>query len=271
MNNILTDVSDAALITAIRLNMCELFRHSSRSRPAEHFENERFTRWHTPLAYPWFNGVLCSTPPLEGDEAFVQGTIQYFRDRHVSIFTWWMEPHLKPSDWQSLLTRYGFRFSSGSRGMAVELEAMNESLPAVEGFEIRAAQSEESMRVWAKVFVEGYGLPSEWEDAWLAVWNRMGTDFPVRNYIGYLHAEPVSTSSVFLGGGVAGIYCVATLPEARGKGIGSAITLQPLQEARAMGYRIGILQSSEMGFLVYKRLGFRHLCPIEYFYLKSTS
>jgi hypothetical protein len=33
-----------------------------------------------------------------------------------------------------------------------------------------------------------------------------------------------------------------------------------------MGYRIGVLQSSEMGYGVYKKLGFRHLCQIEYFY-----
>jgi ribosomal protein S18 acetylase RimI-like enzyme len=63
------------------------------------------------------------------------------------------------------------------------------------------------------------------------------------------------------------MYCVATLPEARGKGIGAAVTLKPLQEARAAGYRVGVLQSSELGFNVYKKLGFRHLCQIENFFL----
>jgi len=54
---------------------------------------------------------------------------------------------------------------------------------------------------------------------------------------------------------------------AASKGIGAAITLKPLQEAREMGYRVGVLQSSEMGFNIYKNLGFRHLCQIENFYL----
>jgi len=43
--------------------------------------------------------------------------------------------------------------------------------------------------------------------------------------------------------------------------------LRPLLEAREMGYRVGVLQSSEMGFGIYKRLGFRHLCQIESFHL----
>ena len=89
----------------------------------------------------------------------------------------------------------------------------------------------------------------------------------MRNYLGYLNGEPVSTSCVFFGGGAAGIYNVATLPEARGKGLGAAITLQPLLDARQAGYRVGTLQSSDMGFNVYKKLGFRHLCQIENFYL----
>ncbi len=32
------------------------------------------------------------------------------------------------------------------------------------------------------------------------------------------------------------------------------------KEARANGYRIGTLQSSELGYPVYRRLGFRDVC-----------
>jgi ribosomal protein S18 acetylase RimI-like enzyme len=124
------------------------------------------------------------------------------------------------------------------------------------------------MRIWAHVFTIGYGMPPVWENTIFDVWYTLGLDFPVRNYLGFLDDKAVCTSTVFYGAGVAGIYDVATLPEARGRGLGTALTLAPLLDARQAGYRIGVLQSSEMGFGVYKRMGFRHLCQIENFYLK---
>ena len=84
-----------------------------------------------------------------------------------------------------------------------------------------------------------------------------------RLYVGYLNGRPVATNILFNGAGVASVYGVGTLPEARGKGIGAAITLKPLLDARAQGYRYGVLFATEMGVPVYRRLGFREVgCTI---------
>lgn len=266
MDTIQTNISDEALVTAIRANMCDFFRYISRSDPAENFERERFTRWYTPLQHPWFNGILCSNTTADGDTAFIDETINYFKSKKVNAFTWWMEPHLKRSDWEPLLSRSGFGFSDDTPGMAVDLHLLDESTQKVDGLEIRAVEDEASLHTWVHIFTVGYGLPLDWEKSIFDIWQKVGYDFPLKNYLGYLNGKPVSTSSLFLGGGAAGIYDVATLSQARGKGIGAALTLHPLLEARKAGYRIGVLQSSELGFNVYKKLGFRHLCQIEYFY-----
>jgi ribosomal protein S18 acetylase RimI-like enzyme len=93
----------------------------------------------------------------------------------------------------------------------------------------------------------------------------MGIDKQLHSYIGYFDSQPVCTASMFLSDQIAGIYNIATLPAARGKGLGSAITLAPLLEARQMGYQIGALQSSEMGFRLYERIGFRKVCEMIHF------
>jgi GNAT superfamily N-acetyltransferase len=82
-------------------------------------------------------------------------------------------------------------------------------------------------------------------------------DLPFRTYLALLNGESVATSQLFLSAGVAGIYNVTCIAEARGQGIGAAITLAPSLAARGMGYRIAILQASDLGARVYRRLGFQ--------------
>jgi GNAT superfamily N-acetyltransferase len=64
--------------------------------------------------------------------------------------------------------------------------------------------------------------------------------------------------------GIAGIFSVATLKEWRGKGLGAAVTLQSRLDARAKGDGVGTMQSSDMGYKVYQRLGFKDVCRMNH-------
>ena len=76
---------------------------------------------------------------------------------------------------------------------------------------------------------------------------------------------------LYLGAGVAGIYNVATLQEVRRQGIGSALTVAPLLQARAWGYHIGTLQSTPMGLHLYYRLGFREYCTFQAYFWQGAN
>lgn len=262
----MTDPSDAAFVHATRANLCDFFRHLAGGNISGKHENERFIRWRTPVPHPWFNGILAKQPAAPEDESFIEESIAYFRDHQVGIFTFWMDPPQTRADWESALKKFGFGYSDTTPGMAVELNALSESALKVDGLEFKIADDDKSAWVWTEVFTQGYGLPLGMEPSIFETWGSMGRDLPLRNYIGYLNGKPVATSCLFLGGGAAGIYSVSTLPDFRGKGIGAAMTVKPLLDAQEMGFRIGTLQSSDMGFDVYKRLGFRHLCQIENYY-----
>jgi predicted acetyltransferase len=49
---------------------------------------------------------------------------------------------------------------------------------------------------------------------------------------------------------------VTTIPEHRGRGLGRAVTLAAMRIGAAAGAQIAVLQSTDMGRGVYRRLGF---------------
>ncbi len=169
--------------------------------------------------------------------------------------------------------RLSFGTPRGPTGMAVDMLTLNEGLQAPPGLIIKQVDDAETLKQWSLAFFIGFGMPDFTEGAWrdFFVSVGLGAQLPIRHYIGWLEGAPVATSSLFLAAGVAGIYNIATVPEARRKGIGAAMTLIPLREARALGYRVGTLQASQMGFNVYHRIGFREYCKIGLYVWKSEA
>ena len=77
-----------------------------------------------------------------------------------------------------------------------------------------------------------------------------------RVYLASIDDQPVATAETLLQDGVLGVFGVATVPGARRRGIGAAITAHAVRD-RADEADLAFLQSSETGRGVYTRLGFR--------------
>lgn len=270
MINALKDPSNSSLATAVKANLYAFFRLLGRSPKSEFYAQPSLIRWHTPVPHPWFQGVLSAKPAAQDGDQLVGDMVSYFMSRGVTGFTWWLEPDLQADSWSSHLSAHGFRYDKSTPGMAVHLAALPRSVPQPEHFTHQVVEDLETLEVWVRTFILGYGLPEAWARDFFELLASLGLDLPLRHYLGYLDGEPVANSSLLLEAGVAGIYNVATIPEARGQGIGAALTLSPLLNAAELGYHAGVLQSSEMGFSVYRRLGFQHLCQMDHFYWRYS-
>lgn len=268
MTPILADFSSTALARAVKENLFDFLRYLGRAPQTELSDEGGLTRWRTRVPYPWFNGALATRPAGPGDDGRVVAIVAAFRARQVSDFTFWLAPELPAEAWGAILQVHGFRPTEGPPGMAVDLEALREA--ALPGLRIVPVTDAVLLRDWTTTFIAGYEVAPDWVPPLFDLLGGIGFDLPIRHYLGYLGEKPVATSSMFLGAGVAGIQFVSTLREERGRGLGAALTLAPLLEARAMGYRVGALQSSELGYPVYRRMGFQQVCQVEHFYWKAV-
>ncbi|MCB0116764.1 MAG: GNAT family N-acetyltransferase [Caldilineaceae bacterium] len=127
-----------------------------------------------------------------------------------------------------------------------------------DGFSVRIVDSSAMMADWSRVsaagFETGLDVCKVYHDAYAQ--HLPSADNNAVHLIGYHGDEPVTSSTLLVAGGIAGIYDISTPPEHRRRGFGSAITVATLNLARAKGQRHVCCMASDMGLPIYQRLGF---------------
>ncbi|MGZ6345052.1 MAG: GNAT family N-acetyltransferase [Candidatus Limnocylindrales bacterium] len=142
-----------------------------------------------------------------------------------------------------------------SPGMALYPLPAEASPGAPPGHEIRevtdAAGLEDNIRATA----EGFELP---ESILRAVIDMTLVGDPgTALYVGYTGGEPVTSGLGVRTGRTIGVYNIATVPSARKRGYGAAMTARIATDGAAAGCDVATLQASEMGYPIYRRLGYR--------------
>ena len=215
----------------------------------------------TGIPFPWCNVAFgARLDPEHVDEA-VNAFVAEGEKRNVPLF-WWVGQESRPADLGDYLGDYGFAPWGESTLMAADLYALKEGVAGPRGLSIRQVEDRESLRIWCRTTAEGFAIQGS--AGALLEWFEGGVDLglPLLFYVAYMEGRPVATSLLLLAEGVAGIYFVATLPAARRRGIGYSVTLEPLREARRMGYGVGVLQASNAGAPVYRKMGFLESCKM---------
>lgn len=124
----------------------------------------------------------------------------------------------------------------------------------IEGLVLRPVTDADGARDWEFAIVRGYPLP-ELEPF------EAGNLLPVdalaaprwMHWVGYLNGSPIATASAMVGDHHVDVEFISTMPEARGRGIGRAMTALA---TRAATDRPAMLISSDDGRGVYERLGY---------------
>jgi GNAT superfamily N-acetyltransferase len=241
------------VLHAIRANWIAYYTQLGQAPGVELSEGRHLSWTLTGIPDPFLNVVFRTDLPREEPASVVDEALAHFRSKGISTLSWLgPAPEVGP-----LLLSRGLTFSEGGLGMAADLATVPDGLPTAPGVEIVAVEDRAGFRSWIHVMRIGFGTPEAAEPDLLEVFAAIGSGPHMLTYLATMDGQPVATSQVLLAAGVAGIYQVTCLPEARGRGIGTAVTLAALREARRRGYATAILQASDLGDPVYRRLGFR--------------
>lgn len=255
--DVLADTTPAATLRADLANMRDFWSRYGRAPGRELHETPDVTWVVTGIHDALLNGIFHFTATDADADRAIASILDHFRGRDLPL-QWMVTSSMRPSDLSERLAAHGMTHLFDAPGMAIDLATMADP-PLPEGLTIHRVRDRPMLEAWDRVGLTCFEVAERLHPEVIDLEESLGLDWslPSRRYLAMLDGKTVATSMVHYHAGVAGIYFVATLPEARGRGIGAAITVAPLKEARALGYRIGVLQASPMGLPVYKRLGFQ--------------
>lgn len=253
------DAAGARMAAAIEENLVGTSAFFGRLPGTDLHDGDPGLRFYvTPgVPHPLFNHVYHTRLPPEGLDARIDAVVRRYAARRLPFF-WSVGPFAGPPDLGPRLEAHGLTRAQRLPGMAVDLRELHEDVASPAGLAVERVVDDAVSGEFVEVARTGFGMPGFTAGALGGVLGVAGfaEDSPFVHYVGRLDGEALATASLSLAAGVAGIFNVVTLPGARRRGLGTAMTLAALQKARGRGYRIGILQSSEMALGVYRRLGF---------------
>ncbi|HXJ65024.1 MAG TPA: GNAT family N-acetyltransferase [Actinomycetota bacterium] len=253
--------SDGELVEAIEQHQTELSIRWAEAQDGIVVDRPGFVRTINPeIKVAFANNV--HRIRLEPDRlaAAVRECTAAFREHEVPAL-WWVSPHATPQEPGRALEAHGWRYDEAMPWMAARMDRIEwpDTMP---GLRIERVTDEQVHARFVRAMTAGFGMRPPEQHAMNSLADRVGyaPDAPWVRWVGSLDGRVVASSGLMLAGGVAGIYNVATAPEARRRGIGAALTAVAVAEGRGRGYEVAVLGASELGYGVYARMGFREVC-----------
>ncbi|GJL49175.1 MAG: hypothetical protein NPIRA01_04020 [Nitrospirales bacterium] len=216
------------------------------------------------VKFPFFNSILQAKFSADHQDRRTDQVLSNYKYRDVPIW-WWVAPSTTPADLGLCLERHGLVHEETQVGMAANLDTIKESSSESIELTLKSVASEKDLNAFASTCIAGFESCEFCADPLKqALLPNTICDSPTFfHYVGWVESEPISTSSLFLAEGVAGIFFVSVRKSHRGKGIGRAMTLAALSEAQKKGYRVAVLFATEIGYQIYRNMGFEEYCTMK--------
>jgi GNAT superfamily N-acetyltransferase len=265
----ISSLTDREINCIIEENLFEQIRYYGRSEGSSLTDNDNIIKFTTDIPLPFFNCVLYYNLDNDSLVSQLRSFKEFGKSRKTSLL-WLKGPSSIPRDIEPVLLSEGFKYDDHMTGMAVDIDNISSVHKNTPGFRIEIVENSQQLNRWVFACLKGFNENGknfqniyDFEESL-----GLGKSLPWVRFTGIADEEPVATSAVFMGSKAAGLDNVTTIPEWRKKGLGTLMVKQALRFSRDWGYKIGVLQASDMGLSLYRQLGFREFAVSKEFIWK---
>ncbi len=237
------------------INMIEMLSYLGTSPLAERHVTDEIEWVITGVWDNTFNGVVRAQLSEAHADQVIDEVARRFRERDVPHL-WFLNVDSRPANLEQRLLAHGWVRLREGVGMAVDLSAIASPFPPPAGLTIERAVDEAGIAQWIDLhphYLENDQRDEPRERLYISL--GLSGDQPLHHYIARLNGESVGALSLFLGREAAGIYNVEVAEARRRRGVGTAMTRAVLEEARDLGYGVGVLGPTRESRSMYERLG----------------
>ncbi len=200
------------------------------------------------------NGAFRRDDDIDAAE-FIARANEFFAARGRRFSVWAKADQPEDDDLAAAAEAAGFEAVYAMPEMV--LRERPESPDLTPGAELRKLESPDQATDFWRVAIESYadiGFPPEIFSGYTNYAGLLAENVAV--FIAYLDGEPVSIAMTMISDAVAGIYWVGSLKQARGRGLGRAVTTAATAAGFELGANIASLQASPMGKPIYLAMGY---------------
>jgi ribosomal protein S18 acetylase RimI-like enzyme len=216
---------------------------------------DRLRFYVTGARHPIFNGVIARAADV--DPRTIGSVKAWFR-RGGLPFTWWVTPSQHALGLGTRLEDAGMVRDEEIPGMALPRSALGNPPSGPADLRVEPVTDETSFETFGQTLNAGdFQTSEEIARMFPDLLRAEPGDHRFRFFVGYQGDRPVATALRFCSDGCVGIYGIATIPEARHRGIGARMTYAALRDGfDSGGGSTAVLQATPLGYPVYRRMGF---------------
>lgn len=196
------------------------------------------------------NRALIKTTPQEAE----LNSLQHFMGNNV--YTLWI-----PSDSlidNEIKKNKQFEYLISFPIMKLAMKSLRE-IVLNNRIDVRQVYTAQELDLWIDIVTKVYNIQHQEFRSYIMYLESIPNKERITYWIGYWDGKPVATSMFIVENSTVGIHWVATLIDFRNKGMGFAVTHNPLIHLHKLGTEQAVLFASALGKPVYETMGFKTL------------